>query len=346
MSVITSGGDLVHYEVLGRGRAVVLLHGCLGSWRYWVPTMQTLQLKYRCYALDMFGFGDTVKNANKYVVEHQIALIADLMSELGITKMALIGHDVGAIVAAEFARQYHERVARLLLVSPPLYDPGDLEHRVPAARSVPVGVPARTTITRESSYSQDPAAETIMSPSSSLQALRMAQAAKAAEAARSRGTMPSSDEGRRSANAARAASANPLIPVFENSLESLLARCFKRSEPSYDKLNVDLAKTDPQAVRAVVQNFDPGHLLDTLRLLPMPTVVIHGAEDTVFPQPSEDVWNYITLDKEHLLPILLPGVRHFPMLEDEKFLRLLNDFLEAPDVSRLELKERWRRRTR
>jgi pimeloyl-ACP methyl ester carboxylesterase len=344
MSVIISGGDLVHYEVLGRGRAVILLHGCLGSWRYWVPTMQSLQLKYRCYALDMFGFGDTVKNANKYMVEHQIALIDDLMNELGITKVALVGHDLGAVVAAEFARRYHERVARLLLVSPPLYDPGDLAHRIPAARSDKVqNAPARTSLTQQVTVDDDsPSAQTVMSPSAAMRAAL-------AEVVKARGsTLPVPEEGKRTTSTMRAVvpTMNPLSSLFENSLESLLGRCFKKSETSYEKLSVDLAKTDPQAVRSVVQNYDAGHMLDTLRLLPMPTVVIHGTEDTMFPQPNEDVWHYITLDKEHLLPILLPGVRHFPMLEDEKFMRLLNDFLEAPDVSKLEVKERWRRRTR
>ena len=47
-----------------------------------------------------------------------------------------------------------------------------------------------------------------------------------------------------------------------------------------------------------------------------------------------------------LLPILLPNVRHFPMLEDDRFPRLATEFLEVPDVSKLEVKERWRRRTR
>jgi len=39
-------------------------------------------------------------------------------------------------------------------------------------------------------------------------------------------------------------------------------------------------------------------------------------------------------------------VRHFPMLEYERFNRLANDFLEAADVTKLEIKERWKRRTR
>ncbi len=57
MSAITIENDLVHYEVLGRGRPVILVHGWLGSWRYWVPAMQQLSSKYRTYALDLWGFG-------------------------------------------------------------------------------------------------------------------------------------------------------------------------------------------------------------------------------------------------------------------------------------------------
>jgi len=38
---------------------------------------------------------------------------------------------------------------------------------------------------------------------------------------------------------------------------------------------------------------------------------------------------------------------HYPMLEEaSQFTRLLKEFLEAPDISSLELKEEWRRRNR
>ena len=48
---------------------------------------------------------------------------------------------------------------------------------------------------------------------------------------------------------------------------------------------------------------------------------------------------------EFVLP--LDDVKHFPMLEDKaQFVRLLKDFLEAADVSTLEMKEEWRRRKR
>ena len=37
---------LVHYEAWGRGQPIIFLHSWLGSWRYWVPTMEQVQAKY------------------------------------------------------------------------------------------------------------------------------------------------------------------------------------------------------------------------------------------------------------------------------------------------------------
>lgn len=335
MSAITTGGKLIHYEVLGRGRPVILVHGWIGSWRYWIPTMQLLQMKYRVYALDLYGFGDSAKDPTHYSLEHQIALLADFMQELGIPKAAMIGHGLGALLVTEYARRYADRVPRLLIVDAPLFDPGDLEHRVPAGRRV---LQSRPTLPEPDQIG--PNAPTVMSASAAMRAALI-------EAARSRsGGLPTELE-----NMARAADPvrgnhNPLLALMD-SPEALLARCFRRSEANYEKLSVDLAKIDPEVLRKSVETFDSGRMLDTLRLLTAPTLVIHGGQDPIIPQPSEEILNYITLDKENLLlPILLPNVRHFPMLEDDHFPRLATEFLEVPDVSKLEIRERWRRRTR
>src|SRR3990172_5895370 len=127
MSAITVGGDLVHYEVLGRGRPVVLIHGWIGSWRYWSPTMRQFQLKYRVYAVDLFGFGDSGKNPDNYPIPQQIMLLDELMKQLGVPKAAIIAHGLGAQVLINFARKSPERVVRMLIASAPLFDPAGLD---------------------------------------------------------------------------------------------------------------------------------------------------------------------------------------------------------------------------
>jgi pimeloyl-ACP methyl ester carboxylesterase len=93
--------------------------------------------------------------------------------------------------------------------------------------------------------------------------------------------------------------------------------------------------------------FEAGEMLDTLRRLQMPLIVAHGDTDPLIPAPSEAIWHYLLDDKEdRVLPIPLPDVRHYPMLEHEPFTRLVGQFLEAPDITKIEVKTRWVRRNR
>ena len=50
------------------------------------------------YSIDLFGFGDSGKNAEKYTIEHQVKLLSEFMKKMGIPKVALIGHGLGAMV--------------------------------------------------------------------------------------------------------------------------------------------------------------------------------------------------------------------------------------------------------
>lgn len=338
MSAITTAGNLVHYEVLGRGRPVILLHGWVGSWRYWIPTLQVLQNKYRVYAVDLYGFGDSAKSPKHYGVEQQIALLDDFMHQLGIPKAAMIGHGLGALIVAEFARRFPDRVPRVLLASAPMFDPGSLEKRVPVVRPAPT----RPALTQTGSLDPNALTATTTSAGAAMRAALVA-------AAQARSAVPQPAlQTVESPVISPLSLRNPLLALLENTTpDALLARCFRRSEPSYAKLSVDVVKIDPQVLPKSVEAFDAGRLLDALRLLSAPTLLIHGEDDPLIPQPNEAILNYITQGKENtLLPILLPNVRHFPMLEDDRFARLASEFLEAPDMSRIAVKERWRRRTR
>jgi pimeloyl-ACP methyl ester carboxylesterase len=126
----------------------------------------------------------------------------------------------------------------------------------------------------------------------------------------------------------------------------LLERCFRRTEVEFNKLQSDVLNADNRIIEVSVTDFDAGKMLDTVQQLEMPTVLIHGKDDPLLPVPNASVWDYVTRNDDNTLAIPLPGVRHFPMLEHERFGRLTNDFLETADVNKLAVKERWRRRSR
>ena len=120
MSAILLDSSIVHYEVLGRGRPVIFLHGWVGSWRYWINAMQVTSTSYRAYALDLWGFGDTTHNKLNYSLDHQASLLDRFLHEMGIGKIALVGHGLGGLVGMTFAARFPQSVDRMMAVSCPL----------------------------------------------------------------------------------------------------------------------------------------------------------------------------------------------------------------------------------
>ena len=121
MSAIIVENGLVHYEALGRGKPVLFLHGWIGSWRYWMPTMEAVSDRYRTYAFDLWGFGDSDKASQRYEIDSYVSLLGLFMDELGLVKASIVGHSLGAVVGTLFAGRRPDRVDRLMTISLPLH---------------------------------------------------------------------------------------------------------------------------------------------------------------------------------------------------------------------------------
>ena len=120
MSSITTDQGIVHYEVYGRGRPVILLHGWLGSWGLWQETMSRLGQYYRTYALDFWGFGESGKKRETYAVQDFVSLVDQFMEQLGISQAPLVGHSMGGTVSLSVAIQFPQRVSKVVVVGSPI----------------------------------------------------------------------------------------------------------------------------------------------------------------------------------------------------------------------------------
>jgi len=118
-SIVTDQG-IVHYEAYGRGQPVILLHGWLGSWGYWLKTMESLRRQYRCYALDFWGFGDSGKRRSSYNVTDFVNLVDQFMDRLGIEAAPIVGHSMGGTVAVCLALTKPHRVKKVIVVGSPI----------------------------------------------------------------------------------------------------------------------------------------------------------------------------------------------------------------------------------
>ena len=111
----------VHYRVAGDGPPVLLVHGLGASSRYWQGVSASLARHYRLIMPDLLGFGDSAK---PYVVYepalHCRALEAVLADADAGDLQAVVGHSLGAVLAATLVADMPIAPASAVLITPPL----------------------------------------------------------------------------------------------------------------------------------------------------------------------------------------------------------------------------------
>jgi len=126
MSIMVVDRQVVHYEVLGHGRPVLFLHGWLGSWRYWFPTMERVADHFRTYSFDFWGFGDSRRQntgrglPERESIQNYSDQVIRFLDELGIDRVLLVGHSMGGMVALKTAINHPKRISRVAAVGAPI----------------------------------------------------------------------------------------------------------------------------------------------------------------------------------------------------------------------------------
>jgi pimeloyl-ACP methyl ester carboxylesterase len=119
-SIVTPQGT-VHYEVVGSGPPVILIHGWTQAWNTWRSTIETFHNQYRMYAPDLWGFGESDKEQREsYEVSDFIELIPPFMDALGMAEVPIMGHSMGGTTALGVALKYPERVKKVAVVGSPI----------------------------------------------------------------------------------------------------------------------------------------------------------------------------------------------------------------------------------
>lgn len=119
----TVGGVRLHYVRQGGGFPVILLHGWPGFWYEWAPVIAPLAAHHDVIVPDLRGFAYSDKpelppeeGYSRDAVAREIAAFA---AELGLARVAVVAHDIGATVAQPLACLFPQLVTRLVLFDPP-----------------------------------------------------------------------------------------------------------------------------------------------------------------------------------------------------------------------------------
>jgi pimeloyl-ACP methyl ester carboxylesterase len=117
----TAVGELSYNEA-GSGPVVVLVHGLGATKVSMLPTVAALAASgFRAIALDLPGFGDSVKPIRApYHAPYFARAIVALMDALGVSRADVVGNSLGGRIAIEMGLRYPDRVGRLGLLAPSL----------------------------------------------------------------------------------------------------------------------------------------------------------------------------------------------------------------------------------
>lgn len=142
----TVNGTGLHYVAGGHGPVLVCLPGWPQTWYSYHPIAAELARHYRVIIVDIRGMGSSDKPATGYDKKTMAQDIYELLRHLGVAKAALLGHDIGGMVASSFAFNYPEATEKLIVA--------DGAHPSEGLRYMPL-LPAPGTFT-ETMHDQQP----------------------------------------------------------------------------------------------------------------------------------------------------------------------------------------------
>lgn len=115
--VNTASGRISYLEA-GTGTPLVLLHGIGSAARAFRDQFAALSAGYRVIAWDAPGYGDSASlPMSQPGTGDYAAALAAFLDALGVTTCHLLGHSLGALMAARFAADHPRRVLSLTLAS-------------------------------------------------------------------------------------------------------------------------------------------------------------------------------------------------------------------------------------
>jgi pimeloyl-ACP methyl ester carboxylesterase len=104
----------IHFEIMGAGEPLILLHGLSGSTRWWAHNIEALAAHFRLHIIDLLGFGRS--RGQRFALQEAAHLLVAWMDRLEIPRASVIGHSMGGFIAAHVAVTEPARVQRLVLV--------------------------------------------------------------------------------------------------------------------------------------------------------------------------------------------------------------------------------------
>lgn len=107
----------MNYKLEGKGRTLVFIHGLSDNLLYWEFLASKLKKDYQIIRIDLRGHGESELTDDEITVDLYVNDLKNLLNQLNIEKVDLIGFSLGGLVALDFALKYPDNVSSLVLMS-------------------------------------------------------------------------------------------------------------------------------------------------------------------------------------------------------------------------------------
>jgi pimeloyl-ACP methyl ester carboxylesterase len=107
----------ISFSDVGKGTAVVLLHGFLENTSMWKDVIPQLSKRNRVIAIDLLGHGKSDCLGYVHSMELFAESVAAVLKHLRIRKCLVIGHSLGGYVALAFAEKYPQKIKGMCLMN-------------------------------------------------------------------------------------------------------------------------------------------------------------------------------------------------------------------------------------
>src|SRR3979490_847020 len=118
--MVETNGTSLFVRVGGQGPAVVLLHGFGDTGDMWAPLAANLARDHTVVVPDLRGMGLSARPPGGYDKRTQAADIRSVLTTLGLDRAAVVGHDIGTMVAYAYAARYPDKTEKLVVMDAPV----------------------------------------------------------------------------------------------------------------------------------------------------------------------------------------------------------------------------------
>ena len=119
--IFNTGSVKINYaEGPASGPPLVLLHGIISRWQYFLPMIPSLLARWRIFSLDFRGHGKSGRVKGKYQIENYTQSIIAFLQKKITEPTILLGHSLGGAVALITANKLPGAVKAIIIGDTPL----------------------------------------------------------------------------------------------------------------------------------------------------------------------------------------------------------------------------------